>query len=299
MLTIYTPSDPDPPHTTVLILPSVQIKSWQYEPLIQELIDLGYAVVFAGIRQVKFSSMMEPHGQAPGTEDAFCVYAWLAQNGADYDLDMDRLAVFGHFTGGGHAATLGAADEEAYATFMTECPHPIPETGKIAGVATFGGRFWIPESSLSRQAWPYSTYFAMYYGIPKEDLHAQPKEDWWNRVDALKEVPPQEWRGGGVLDEDAAQLAQYLPLYWVQGPGGAQPSPPFLLVHAGKEELAPPAPDSFDESEVMAEKLEAMGVPVSSKAFPGTTYHGIVESGNAAIARLAAAIDGFLKGLPE
>ena len=271
MLTIYTPSDADPPYTTVLILPSVQTRDTQYEPLVQELIDLGYAVVFAGIRQVRFTSESTPYTGTPGTVDVFCAYAWLEQNGADHDLDMDRLVVFGHFTGGGHAATLGAADEEAYALFMTECPHPIPETGKIAGVATFGGRFFIPESSLSHQAWTYSTYFAMYYAIPKEDLSAKPDKDWWNRVYALKEVPPQEWRGGGVLDKDAAELAQYLPLYWVQGPEGPQPSPPFLLVHAGKETRRPPAPDSFGESEIMAKKLEAMGVSVTSTTFSSTS----------------------------
>jgi acetyl esterase/lipase len=302
MLTIYTQSDADPPYTTVLVLPSVQTPNAQYEPLVQELIDRGYAVVLAGIRQVKFRSGVEsPWSGTPGTVDAFCAYAWLAQNSADYNLDMDRLVVFGHYTGGGHAATLGAADEEAYALFMTECPHPIPETGRIAGIATFGGRFWIPESSLSAQAWPYSTYFAMFYGIPKEDLYEMPtREEWYDRVDALKEAPPQEWRGGSALDEDAAQLAQYPPLYWVQGPEGAQPSPPFLLVHAGEEDDPMNlAPASLDESAIMAEKLEAMGVSVRSKAFSGTAYHAIVEEGNSAIGRLADAIDAFVKELPD
>ena len=49
----------------------------------------------------------------------------------------------------------------------------------------------------------------------------------------------------------------------------------------------------------MAEKLETMGVSVSSRTFSGTAYHGIVEAGNSAIGRLADAIDAFVKELPE
>jgi acetyl esterase/lipase len=290
MLTIYVPTEVNPPYTTLLILPGVQTWAARYEPLVQELIDLGYAVVSADIRQARFTLSGNSWSGTPGTVDAFCAYAWLAQNGADYDLDTERLVVFGHYTGGGHAATLGVADEEAYALFMTDCPHPIPETGKIAGVATFGGRFWIPGESLG--AWTSSNYFSSSYGISEED--------WSDKEEVLKEVPPQEWRGGSALDEAAAQLAQYLPLYWVQGAEGAQPSPPFLLVHAGKDDEIHRTPiNLLDESKVMAEKLEAMGVTVSSRAFSTTAFHGIVEEGHYSIARLANEIDAFMKELSE
>jgi acetyl esterase/lipase len=229
----------------------------------------------------------------PGTVDAFCAYAWLAQNGAEYQLDTERLVVFGHYTSGGHAATLGVADEEAYALFMTECPHPIPETGRIAGVATFGGIFWIPEAVLTDHASSYSRYFSKFYDVSEED--------WLDKVDALKEVPPQEWRGGSALDEAAAQLAQYLTLYWVQGPEEVQPSPPFLLMHAGKEDQsrAVRVPHSLDESKIMAEKLKAIGMTVTSQAFSTTAFHDITEEGHYSIARLANAIDAFMKEVFE
>lgn len=290
MLTIYTPNEVDPPYTTLLILPAVQSWATAYEPLVQELIGLGYAVVSADIRQVIAG---DTWSGTPGTVDAFCAYAWLAQNGAEYHLDTERLVVFGHFTSAGHAATLGVADEEAYALFMTECPHPIPETGRIAGVVTFGGRFFTPEGTLTDFGQPYSLYFSKFYNVSEED--------WRDKVDALKEVPPQEWRGGGALDEAAAQLAQYLPLYWVQGPKGAQPSPPFLLVHAGKEYGDYPvlALVSSHDSKIMAEKLEAMGVTVSSQTLSTAAYHDITKEGHSSIARLADAIDAFMKELSE
>jgi acetyl esterase/lipase len=292
MITIYTPSDAEPPYNTLLLLPGAQNWLGLYEPLVQELINLGYAIVSPGIRQASHS--WDGWTGTAGTVDAFCAYAWLAQNGTDYELDTERVVVFGHYTSGGHAATLGVADEEAYALFMTDCPHPIPETGRIAGVATFGGRFWMPEAMLTMWARDSMRYFDSFYGVPQEN--------WSAKVDALKEVPPQEWRGGSALDEDAAQLARYLPLYWAQGPEGAQPSPPFLVVHAGKED--PPGkgkhfPESLDDSILMAEKLEAIGVTVSSQNYSGTAFQGIVEEGNYAIGQLATAIDTFMKKLPE
>jgi dipeptidyl aminopeptidase/acylaminoacyl peptidase len=96
----------------------------------------------------------------------------------------------------------------------------------------------------------------------------------------LNAIPPDTWRDSGDLSEQARQVAQGLPLYWLDGS-----EPPFLLIHGQEDGFVPAT-----ESEAFAARLQAAGVEVDLQLWPGAGH-------NTPLLPICEALEGFALGL--
>jgi acetyl esterase/lipase len=208
--------------------------------------------------------------------DALCSLAWTMANADEYDLDPDRITIFGFSVGGLIASTLGTLDDRAAA--LQSCDHKLTEGGELQGVAIYEGVLGTPEGCLS-QSWCLAGASAD-TGIPLIEL--QPI------FETLRDVPPEKWKDGGAVSPEAEAFAKQLPLYWLDGG-----EPPFLIIHGSGEEGIPRI-----ESQAFASRLEAAGVEVELLLLP-TASHQSVYPSSPSFPEIAEAVVTFARNLGD
>jgi acetyl esterase/lipase len=181
-------------------------------------------------------------------QDAFCSLAWVHAEGENYGLDPTRTVVVGLSFGGRLALTIAAADTPGM--FMAECPYPFPEDGFARGFVLWSASIVVPgiDPGLTLNG------IAQTFKVDPADYRA------W--LEALAEVPPQEWLTHTWDDERLAEFVPLLPLAWVNGN-----EPPILIIHGGRDEAVPVA-----EAETLAGVLEEVGSEFEYEMIPNMTH---------------------------
>jgi len=301
-LDVYLPEGARGPLPTLIGIPGINIPSTggitrssfhagtkeKLKLLARHFSDRGYAVVAINYRYPSESL------QQWETEDAFCALAWVHANAGSYGFDPQRIAVLGDNFSGMIAAKVGMVDEPAL--FLEDCPHTLPDTGRVAGVVTHGGHFFTPKFSLEVGA------FINVFTVSFETQSEIPYRETYSIFERLSTLAPQEWREGQGLDGNAQKVARLLPLYWLDGS-----EPPFLLLHGDFDpimrlqanvasntplELLPPS-----ESLAFADELRAAGVDVETVLIPDASYNGLMDETASKV--LLKEIEGFLGDLFE
>jgi acetyl esterase/lipase len=276
-LRIHRPATADTLHPTVFLLSSGCHSPDVYDDLVERLVDRGYAVVAVRARK---ADSPEPYRSLLG-EDFDCAFAWLLDNTAAYDLDPERIFLFGHWYGGYEAAGMPLEDESHWAKEMRDCPYPVPDPSAIKGVITYDAHYAILEGVLSSHA---STYAAG-WGIPGADMLTS--------VATLKAVPPQEWPESTLLDDNTRKLAKMLPLYWLHIADSSDAGiPPYLLIYGNV--LSPMGHDFATEAETMAENMSVAGIDVTLTLLDNATWADLIDAQTDVPARVAEAVDAFI-----
>ena len=276
-LRIHRPATALAPYPTVVLLPGGNYGPDNYEDFVEQLVDRGYAVVAVKYRR---AHSPEPYRSLSG-EDFDCAFAWLVDNTAAYDLDPERIFLFGHACGGYEAAGMPLEDKSHWAEEMQECPHPIPDPSAIKGVITYDAHYAILEGVLSSHA----SAYASAWGIPGADMLTS--------VETLKAVPPHEWLESTLLDDNTRKLAQMLPLYWLHSAGGSDAGvPPYLLIYGNV--LSPMGHDFAVEAETMAENMRSADLDVTLMLLDSAKYSDLVDAQTDVPARVAETVDAFI-----
>jgi acetyl esterase/lipase len=261
LLDVYLPQGTAATLPTLFVLHGLREDGDGYHPvsrnardaLVRHFVEQGYAVVLADYRYP--SEPWEQHM----AQDAFCSLAWVHANAETYGFDPQRIVVFGDHFGAMLAAKLGTVDDPV--PFLEECPHRLPESDWIKGVATYGGLFFSPEGTLTMGF--HVLHFARSYQINSEIPHKEMTEVF----ETLRDVPPSEWQSSGELEERAKRVAGLMPLYWADGT-----EPPFLLIHGAKDEWVYPL-----HSEEFAAGLRATGAEAEVLVLPDAGHSGLAS----------------------
>jgi acetyl esterase/lipase len=250
-LDVYLPPSGDGPFPTLFVIHGLSHGETGFGTASKEIhrhlaatfAERGYAVV-----SIDYQWPSEPFQQQM-TRDAFCALAWVHANAEAYGFDTQRIAILGEDWGAATAAKLGAVDDPG--PFLEGCPHPAPKSGWVDGIVTYSGHFETPEADLG-----FSMYLALFARAHGTQSKVGYKE--LERIfETLGDLSPQAWREGEGLDEAASEIAQLLPLYWIDGS-----EPPFLLVD-GQYDLGILHNTGVEhpaESEAFAAELQAAGV---------------------------------------
>jgi dipeptidyl aminopeptidase/acylaminoacyl peptidase len=142
VLDIYLPEG-EGPFPALMMIHCNGCSKWDYAPQAEVLAEKGYATVTIEYRDISRSAPLGP------VQDSFCALAWLVDNGADYQIDPNRIAVFGHSLGGYPAAMIGTVDDPAL--FLDQCPSDLPEDYQVSGVIVYAGALQLVDSAP--QAW--------------------------------------------------------------------------------------------------------------------------------------------------
>ena len=230
-----------------------------YDGLGRELARNGYASVMAMTR-----------GQIPGRADALCALAWLRDNAQEYGLDPENIAVLGHMGGAVPALWLTTVDnvEEE----IGHCPHALPEGWRPQALLTYAGIHLTPDD-FDLPGWREG--IAQGFGVAPETIDKAAEE--------LRQVPARKWPEEGALSSDALPIAQWTPLYGIDGS-----EPPTLLVGAGKGW----APTS--SCEFVAEQLRQAGVDATVVVVDGAGDQTIAAEGSAEFDEIAETVLAFL-----
>lgn len=213
ILDVFLPTDSEPPYPVVIMFHgSPGDKSDHVRSGIPQLIvDEGYAAI--AVRY--FTALPQAY------DDALCALAWTYTQGAvDWNLDPQRVALFGSSYGGLVSAWLAAVDEPA--RFMSDCPHELPEDPPLSGVITNAGAF---------QAFP--DYVIQAFEQAPDEIPGLASDEVLTFAQMLRETPVSDWRTLDLPDAMRAQL-EMLPIYWVDGN-----EPPHLLIHGGGDSFVP------------------------------------------------------------
>lgn len=178
-------------------------------------------------------------------EDGFCALAWLYENAAEYNLDKEKIVVYGISLGGTITSLLAGVDDRG--PFMSSCPYTLPEDYQILGGITYGSPFILNLKNLEMR-----------------DLYRDANNLEYTEVQQifvkLNTVPPEEWPTSDQLSDLERGIAQQLPRYWVNGN-----EPPLLLMHGAND----PWPAQAEE---FAQILEASGVEAEFVLIPGGSH---------------------------
>ncbi|MGD2146166.1 MAG: nuclear transport factor 2 family protein [Anaerolineae bacterium] len=244
-LDVYLPEAMEGPLPVLFALHGGEGSKKDLHGLAGYFVQNGYAAVLP-----QLPAKNEPD-RALQLEDSFCSLAWLHANADAYGLDPQRVVVFGYSMGGHQGANLGTIDDPSH--FLEGCPHSLPESGWLRGVATYAGVFSTPEACLSAGWCQFGA--AAGCGMTLDEIDVIFGE--------LSNVPPSEWLDSSELSEQTKLLARSLPLAWLDGS-----EPPFRIMHGAADEMVPPG-----ESEAFASRLQAAGVDAELMLFPGMGHN--------------------------
>ncbi len=187
-LDVYLPVSGDGPFPTVLLLHGGWDSKRDMAPLARYLAERGYAALSINHRDMPYVTYPAP------VQDTFCALAWVHANADAYGFDAEHVFAAGHSTGGSLVAMLGVVDDPAL--FLQDCPHALPESNWVRGVATYTGIFdYVRVSSFSDDLY---NYIVEYMG------------GTWTEI-------PETW-------------TEASPATWIDGS-----EPPFLLVHGAAD----------------------------------------------------------------
>jgi len=130
-LDVYRPATPGP-HPTLLHIHGGGWTGGSRESVVLRalpFVQMGFAVVNVSYRLARVAP-------APAAvEDCLCALKWIAQNAAEYEFDLTRVAVTGYSAGGHLALTTGMVP--ASAGLDRQCPGaPLP---KVAAIVNWYG----------------------------------------------------------------------------------------------------------------------------------------------------------------
>ena len=273
---VYLPEASAAPHPTIFALPGGAYTSLAYAHLAELLVERGYAVVLTNYRKGSSSDSYS----ALGGNDVHCAFAWMMDNAAAYELDPQRIFLFGHTAGGMAATEMPLHGAETWEEYAAECPYPIPDTTAIQGVITYDALLGMPGGTLGT----YPMVYADSWNIPGSEMMAA--------VEALSNVAPKDWNESEELDDSAQKLAGMLPLYWVYKANDEQrAAPPQLLIYDSD------STDGFDwvtEAESMAEHMRAAGIAVTLDLLDNAKFQQLTDPETDVPARVAERTDVFI-----
>ncbi len=155
-LDLYLPQSEDLPMPVLFALHGGGGDKGDMRNLAIHFAERGYAVVAANFRESP-----QAHYPAP-VQDVFCALAWVHTNSESYNLDPEHTFALGFSLGGTFAGMLGTVDDPSL--YLEACPHSLPESGWVQGVATFTGVF-----DLANASGPLLAYYADYIGVAPEE----------------------------------------------------------------------------------------------------------------------------------
>jgi acetyl esterase/lipase/ketosteroid isomerase-like protein len=261
-LDVYLPEGAEGPLPVLFALHGKDESKKSLHGLAGYFVQSGYAAVLPQIRHKN-----EPD-RPMQLQDAFCSLAWVHANADTYGLDPERVVVFGYSTGGAQGASIGTVGDPR--EFLAGCPHSLPESDWVRGVATYAAWLATPEACLSAGWCQFGA--AAENGMTLDEIAVIFEE--------LSNVPPSAWLDSSELSEETRSFAQALPLSWVDGS-----EPPFLLIHGAVDEMVPPG-----ESEAFASRLKAAGVETELMLLPGAGH-------NPPFMEMCEAVADFASGL--
>lgn len=287
-LKIYRPAEVAAPYPTIFLLPSTansEITDY-YQRVAKRFMARGYAIVLVNVgdKMAEEGDLYLQKGLGATNIGAkACALAWVTAFGGDYDLDLERLAVFSNSYEGPAAARMPLYDEAMWVETLSACAYPVPAPGAVKAVVTANATLGMPDSALSQ----FSGKFGESWNIAQQDIMPM--------IESLNATPPKDWHKAGVLDEDTHnRLARLLPLYWVyqaQAEGRATPS--YLLFFASNVNAIPAA---MVEAEDMAEHMRIAGIDVTLEAMDKDAW--LMDSTTVA-EEIVEATDAFLSELFE
>lgn len=173
------------------------VQGGEYYPgMLRYFAELGYPVIAFNARGGTYQEEIQ---------DGFCALAWAHANVKIYGLDAAGIIPVGGSMWGGNAALLGLVDDPA--SFLEECPYPLPETNRVRGVITLAGVFDYSEEE---------DFFDGFIGNISDFMGGTPEQ------------APENWVAASAIN-------------WVQGD-----EPPFLLIHGGADtNVAPRQSEKF------------------------------------------------------
>jgi len=128
VLDVYLPAPPGKPLPTLLMIHGGGESKTAMRSPATYFVERGYAVVAIDFRA-------NARGAYPSSvQDAFCALAWIHTSAPTYGFDPQRVVAVGYSLGGTFAALLGTVSDPT--VYMQGCPHTLPKTKRLAGVAT-------------------------------------------------------------------------------------------------------------------------------------------------------------------
>jgi TolB protein len=185
----YVP-DGDPAQVLSIYLPPEEIRKsftlliqgGEYMPdLVDYFTSRGYPVISYTGRDDSYQNEIQ---------DSFCALAWVHANASEHGLSAENVIPLGGSMWGGNAAILGLVDDPT--PFLEDCPHGLPETGRVQAVIALAGVF------------DYSEEGDFFYGF----------------IGSISDFM------GGTPDESPESWAEASAITWVNGD-----EPHFLLIH--------------------------------------------------------------------
>jgi acetyl esterase/lipase len=195
-------------------------------PLQEGLTEQGYAV---GSMDYRLSGDAIFPAQI---EDCKAAIRWLRAHAAEYNLDPDRIGVWGSSAGGHLVALLGTS---GHVTEFDVGEH-LDHSSQVQAVCDFYG----PTDLLQM------------------DAHALPTA----RMKHDAADSPESRLIGGPIQAHPAQAAKANPITYV-----SQAAPPFLIVHGDKDPLVP-----LHQSQLLFEALKSAGVHVRFHTLKGAGH---------------------------
>lgn len=246
-LDVYLPDGAEGSLPTLLFIHGEGDTKADHSAFAGAIIDRGNAAVL-----IDYRSPNEP-GRPLDIQDAFCSLAWVHANADEYGFDTNRIVAFGFSIGGLMAANIGTIDDANQ--FMEDCPHQLPESSWVRGVATFAAVLGTPEVCLN----------ASWCMLGAASGNSIPLQEMVSIFEDLRDVPPSDWAGNPGLNPDTLSFAQSLPLNWVDGD-----EPPFVVIHGTDDALVPSG-----ESEAFVAHLQSAGVDAELVLVSGAGHQSI------------------------
>lgn len=230
-----------------------------YDGIGRELARHGYASV-----------MTKTRSGAEGYEDALTSLAWLRNEGHEYGLDRENIAVFGHLSGAIMALRMSCSKD--IEEDLANCPYTMPDNWRPQALITYAG--WL--TAPAEFDWPGICDAIMTYTELDRDGFTQA----WNE---LKLLPVHEWDDGVDLGSKAQTLAQWMPYYGIDGS-----EPPSLLIGIGQ------GPVPVDSVDWMAEQLTLAGAETTSVVYEMATEGSLQNEENPGFDEIAETVINFL-----
>jgi acetyl esterase/lipase len=195
-------------------------------------------------------------GEAPfpaAIEDCKAAVRWIRANAATYHFDPDHIGAWGHSAGGHLAALLGSSGGVA----------ELEGTGDNQGISS-------RVQAVCDMSGP-SDILQFYKAVSNSNQGKAPEA-----TSAIEQFM------GGSVEQNRAKAIAASPTTYV-----SKDDPPFLIIH-GENDMTVPA----SQSELLASKLKAAGVPVTLIVAEGRG-HGV--GGPAFAPEISSFFDKYLK----
>ena len=264
-LDIYLPDEVTEAIPTLLMIHGSLDSKDDHSEVGNYFAEQGYAVVM--------TEYQTDNGQQTAIQELFCSLAWVHSNAEKYGVDSQRIYLFGYSLGGYFSATLGSIKDPS--NYQEGCPQPIPETNRAQGIITFAGLFGTPDVCMSPQGGWCLSGFASGNNMPLPEM--------LGIFEALREVPPSNWKDSSELSDEIKHFAEGLPLYWIDGS-----EPPFLIIHGDADDMVP-----VGESEAFVNAVQANGGEVKLLIIPGAGHFSL-SLASPSFAKISEAVEDFI-----